>query len=425
MKKIIKVDYLSRVEGEGGIVIEIKDGRIGRLHLNIFEAPRFFEAFLKGRPYSDVIDFVARICGICPVAYQMSAVHAIERIFGIEAEKPIKDLRRLLYCGEWIESHALHIYFLQGPDFYGLESAWASKEYIDVVKKGLNFKKIGNQIVSTIGGRSIHPVSVKVGGFFKMPKKKELTSMKDALQKAYEESLMGIKWSANLQFNDNSLDTEYVSLSHTDEYPMNYGHVISSKGMYVSIDRFLDNIQEYQVEYSTALHSGIKKDSIVSPYMVGPVSRLNLNHSRLPAEIKDVIKETGISLPITNTQMGIIARSIEMSYALYEAIKLIDEYEEIEKPFIDFAPMAGSAVWITEAPRGMLIHRYEFDDSGHVNSCSIIPPTSQNLRHIEKAIYFFVQNNIDMPADFIKKECEKIIRSYDPCISCSVHCLIL
>lgn len=425
MKKIIKVDYLSRVEGEGGIVIEIKDGRIVRLHLNIFEAPRFFEAFLKERPYSDVIDFVARICGICPVAYQMSAVHAIERIFSIEAEKPIKDLRRLLYCGEWIESHALHIYFLQGPDFYGLESAWASKEYIDMTKKGLNFKKIGNQIVSTIGGRSIHPVSVKVGGFFKMPKKKELTSMKNALQKAYEESLMGIKWSARLQFNDNSWDTEYVSLSHTDEYPMNYGHVISSKGMHVSMDKFLDNIQEYQVEYSTALHSGIKRDSTVSPYMVGPVSRLNLNHSRLPAEIKYIIKEIGISLPITNTQMGIIARSIELSYALHEAIKLINEYEETEKPFIDFAPRAGDAVWITEAPRGMLIHRYEFDDSGYVNSCSIIPPTSQNLGHIERDIYFFVQNNIDRPADFIKKECEKIIRSYDPCISCSVHCLIL
>lgn len=425
MKKIIKVDYLSRVEGEGGITIEIKDGKIRKLHMNIFEAPRFFEAFVRGRPYSDVMDFVARICGICPVAYQMSAVYAVERIFGIETEKPIRDLRRLLYCGEWIESHALHIYFLHGPDFYGLESAWASREYIPLAKKGLNFKKAGNQIISAIGGRSIHPVSVRVGGFFKMPKEKELISMKDVLQRAYEESIEGIKWAAGLQFSDNSWDTEYVSLSHNDEYPMNYGDVVSSKGLHVSMDKFSESIQEYQVEYSTALHSGIKRDSSVSPYIVGPVSRLNINHSRLPDEIKDFIKDAGISFPLTNTQMGIIARSIELSYAIYEALRLIGEYEEPERPFVDFEPKAGDAVWITEAPRGMLIHRYELDDSGYVKKCTIIPPTSQNLGHIERDIYHFIQNNIDKPADFIKKESEKLIRSYDPCISCSVHCVIL
>jgi coenzyme F420-reducing hydrogenase alpha subunit len=425
MKKIIKVDYLSRVEGEGGIAIEIKDGKIGKLHLNIFEAPRFFESFLRGRPYSDVIDFVARICGICPVAYQMSAVHAVERIFGIEAEKPVKNLRRLLYCGEWIQSHALHIYFLQGPDFYGLDSAWAGKEYIPAAKRGLNLKKIGNKIVSTIGGRSIHPVSVRVGGFFKAPKKKDLTSMNDDIQKAYEESLRGIKWAAGLGFNDNSWDMEYVSLSHPDEYPMNYGDVISSKGLHVSMDKFLEIIQEYQVEHSTSLHSGIKRDSSVSPYIVGAVSRLNLNHDKLPDEIKSAIKEAGISIPLINSHMAIIARSIELSYALHEAMRLIDEYEETKKPFIDFAPKAGEAVWITEAPRGMLIHRYELDDLGYVKSCTIIPPTSQNLGHIERDIYCFVKNNIDKPADFIKKESEKIIRSYDPCISCSVHCVIV
>lgn len=419
--KIIKVDYLSRVEGEGGLVIEIKDGKTARLRINIFEAPRFFESFLRGRPYSDVMDFTARICGICPVAYQMSSVHAIEKIFGIEVEKPIRELRRLMYCGEWIESHALHIYLLNGPDFYGIESAWADKEYLPIAKKGLTFKKLGNEILSILGGRSVHPVSIRVGGFYKTPGKKVLAALMPGIEKAYEESLREIKWAAGLQFNDNSWDTEYVSLNHQNEYPMNHGSVASNKGLNMSMDKFMDSVQEYQVEYSTALHSGIKRDSSVSPYIVGPVSRLNLNHDRLPSEIKNTIKESGISLPITNTQMGIVARSVELAYAFYEAIRIIKEYEKPDKPFVDFEIGAGEAVWITEAPRGILIHRYELDDAGHVKSCTIIPPTSQNFGHMEADIYRFLQNNADKSEDFIKKESEKIIRSYDPCISCSVH----
>jgi len=419
--KIIKVDYLSRVEGEGGLVIEIKDGRIVRLRVNIFEAPRFFESFLRGRPYSDVMDFTARICGICPVAYQMSSVHAIEKIFGIEVEKQIRGLRRLLYCGEWIASHALHIYLLNGPDFFGIESAWASKEYLPIAKKGLTFKKLGNAILTMLGGRPTHPVSVRVGGFYKIPGKKAITTLLPDLERAYEESLKEIKWAAGLQFNDNSWDTEYVSLTHQDEYPMNHGSVTSNKGLDMSMEKFIESVQEYQVKYSTALHSGIKRDSSVSPYIVGPAARLNLNHDRLPLEIKNVIKESGISLPITNTQMGIIARSIELAYAFYEAIRIINEYDEPEKPFVDFELRAGEAVWITEAPRGILIHRYDLDDAGRVKSCTIIPPTSQNFGYMEADIYRFLQNNADMPEDFIKKESEKIIRSYDPCISCSVH----
>jgi coenzyme F420-reducing hydrogenase alpha subunit len=202
---------------------------------------------------------------------------------------------------------------------------------------------------------------------------------------------------------------------------MNHGFVASNKGLNMPMEKFIESVQEYQVEYSTALHSGIKRDSSVGPYMVGPVSRLNLNYDRLPSEIKNIIKESGISLPITNTQMGIVARTVELAYSFYEAIRIIQGYDEPDKPFVDFEPKAGEAVWITEAPRGILIHRYELDDAGHVKSCTIIPPTSQNFGHMERDIYHFLQNNADKPKDFIKKESEKIIRSYDPCISCSVH----
>lgn len=425
MSKIIKVDYLSRVEGESGFIIEIENNKVHRLHLNVFEAPRFFESFLIGRPYYDAIDFTARICGICPVAYQMSSVHTIEKIFGIEVESPIKALRRLMYCSEWIESHSLHIYLLNGPDFYGIESAWASKDYLKITKKGLAFKRLGNNILALIGGRSIHPVSVRVGGFYKLPDRKSLKAILPEIEKAYEDTIKEIKWAAGLQFNNNSWDTEYVSLSHSDEYPMNYGSVSSNKGLNVSMEKFLTAIQEYQAEHSTSLHAGIKRDSSVSPYIVGPVSRLNLNYNKLPPEIKAAMKDAGISIPITNNQMSIIARTVELSYAFYEAMRIIKEYEEPERPFINFTSIAGEAVWITEAPRGILLHRYEVDDKGNIKACSIIPPTSQNLGHIEKDIYNFLQDNIDSSVDFIRKECEKIIRSYDPCISCSVHIMRL
>ena len=425
MNKTIKIDYLSRVEGEGGIIIEIENGRISKLNLNIFEAPRFFESFLRGRPYYDVMDFNARICGICPVAYQMSSVYAIEEIFGVSIEKPIRELRRLLYCGEWIESHALHVYLLHGPDFYGIESSWASEEYIPVVKRGLGVKRLGNKILEILGGRSIHPVSVKVGGFYKVPVKKTLSSILPDLENEYEKSLKDIKWASNLPFNDNSWDMENVSMSHPDEYPMNYGKVVSNKGLDMPFNKFLENIQERQVEHSTSLYTGIKNGTSVRPYVVGPVSRLNLNYDKLPVEIKGFMKEAGISLPIKNIQMGIIARLIETAYAFYEAIRIIKDYEEPDKPSADFETKAGEAVWITEAPRGLLIHKYELDKAGYVKNCTIIPPTSQNFSHMEKDIFYFLQGSMDKPADFIKKESEKIIRSYDPCISCSVHIVIV
>jgi sulfhydrogenase subunit alpha len=425
LRRLIKTDYLARVEGEGGVVIEIEDGAVSKVHMRIFEAPRFFEAFLKGRPHQDVIDFTARICGICPVAYQMSSVHAIEKIFGVAVSSPVRELRRLFYCGEWIESHSLHVYLLQGPDFYGLESAWAGKEYLEIAKRGLRFKKLGNDILTMLGGRPIHPVSVRAGGFFRIPGKKALSSLLPELEKAYTESLQAIRWSASLDFGDSPVDTEFISLGNTSEYPMNEGRVVSTMGLDTSFDDFFGSIKERQVDYSTALHSEIKRDGGLSPYLVGPLSRLNLNHEKLPDGIRSAIHEAGISLPIKNIRMAIIARVIEISYAFHEAIRIIRDYYEPDRPYEDVEPSAGAATWITEAPRGMLIHRYELDDRGRVKSALIIPPTSQNLAHMEKMIRDFAGMHIGSQSDHLRKEVEKVIRSYDPCISCSVHMLTI
>jgi coenzyme F420-reducing hydrogenase alpha subunit len=425
LRKLFKTDYLARVEGEGGVVIEITDGSISKVHMRIFEAPRFFEAFLKGRPHQDVIDFTARICGICPVAYQMSSVHAIEKIFKVTVSPPVRELRRLLYCGEWIESHALHVYLLQGPDFYGLESAWAGREYLEIAKRGFRFKKLGNDILTILGGRPVHPVSVRAGGFFSVPTRKALAPLLPELEKAYVESLQAIRWSASLDFGDPVVATEFISLGNTTQYPMNEGRVVSTMGLDTTIEDFLGSIQEYQVDYSTALHSGIKREGTVSPYIVGPLSRLNLNHEKLPDGIRSAMNEAGISLPIANIRMAIIARVIEISYAFHEAMRIIRAYDEPDRPYEVFEPSCGVATWATEAPRGILIHRYELDDRGCVKGATIIPPTSQNLAHMEKMIRDFAVTRIGSQPDHLRKEIEKIIRSYDPCISCSVHTVFI
>ena len=426
-KRTLRIDYLSRVEGETGVYAEISADRV-KVELRVFEAPRFFESFLRGRPHQDIVDFTARICGICPVAYQMSAVHSIEKIFGIEIDGRIRQLRRLFYAAEWIESHSLHVYLLQGPDFYGAGSAWENRAYLPFAKRGLAFKKLGNSLMAMIGARPIHPVSVRVGGFYKTPRKKHLTALLSELERAYEQSLSAISWAAGLPFNSAlsgdsaAWDFEYSSLRHPNEYPMNEGRVVSNKGLDESMDSFAGITKEYQTEYSNTLHSNIQRDGEKTSYLVGPLARINLNSGLLPSEIINAMKESGVAIPIKNVEMGIIARSVEIAYAFHEAIRIIKGYEEAgPDAACDFKTRSGTATWITEAPRGMLIHHYTLDDGGHVENCVIIPPTAQNAAHIERSLHNYLRRNAEKSLESLEKGCEKIIRSYDPCISCSVH----
>ncbi len=421
-KKIIKTKSISRIEGDASFIIELKDKRPEDIKIRVFEAPRFFEGFLRGRTPQEVIDFTSRICGICPIAYQMSAVHAIERLYGIEVSEEIKALRRLLYLSEWIESHCLHIYLLHGPDFYNLPDAWSSKSYMDILKKGLSMKRIGNKLIEIIGGRSIHPVSVKVGGFYNFPKKKQLTELLPEIEKAYEKSLQMIRWASNLNYPELEIVHTFLSLGEAGEYPMNYGFVISNSGLKMKMDQFLALISEFQLPYSNSLFSGIKDGEAIKPYIVGPLARLNLNYKYIPDEIKGVIKEAGISLPLNNIYQSIIARTVEVSFAFYEAMRLIKDYEEPKSNSYEYKQIPGKTIWITEAPRGMLIHIYELDEKGFIREARLIPPTSQNLYHIEYSLKLFLKKtSVEIPPEQIKRTCERIVRSYDPCISCSVH----
>jgi len=420
--RTIAVDLVARVEGEGALRVTVKDGTVQDVELRIFEPPRFFEAFLQGRHYSEVPDIVARICGICPVAYQMSAVHAIEQIFGLRVEGALRDLRRLIYCGEWIESHALHVYMLQAPDFLGYDSGIAmAKDHPAVVTRGLRLKKAGNAIMTLLGGRSVHPVSVKVGGFSRVPRRSELEELKDELLWARDAAIETVRWVADFDYPDFMLDYTYVALRHPDEYPFNEGQVAVSSGLQISANEFEQHFTEHQVAYSTALHCALQG----SPYLVGPLARLNLNQEHVTPLAKQVLTNCTIALPLRNPFHGIIARSVEILYALEESLRLIERYEPPPVPAAPITVQPGIGMACTEAPRGILYHRYQVDGDGVIREAKIVPPTSQNQSRIEQDLRLFMPRLLHLPDQEVALACERVIRCYDPCISCATHFLNL
>ncbi|MDK2744485.1 MAG: Ni/Fe hydrogenase subunit alpha [Nitrospira sp.] len=420
--RTIAVDMVARVEGEGALRVTVKDETVQDVELRIFEPPRFFEAFLRGRHYEEVPDIVARICGICPIAYQMSAVHALEQIFGLRVEGALRDLRRLIYCGEWIESHALHVYLLQAPDFLGYDSAIAmAKDHAAVVPRGLRLKKAGNAIMTLLGGRSVHPVSVKVGGFSRVPLRRELEGLKDELLWARDAAVDTVRWVADFEYPDFAPDYNYVALRHPDEYPLNEGQIVASTVLQISATEFEQHFVEHQVAYSNALHCTVQG----SPYLVGPLARLNLNHDHLTPLAKQVLTDRRIALPLRNPFHGIIARSVEILYALEESLRLIERYETPPLAALPVAVRSGTGMACTEAPRGILYHRYEVDGDGVVRDAKIVPPTSQNQFRIEQDLRLFMPRLLHLPDKEAALACERVIRCYDPCISCATHFLNL
>ncbi len=421
--RTIKVDYLARVEGEGGILVKIKDQEVVEVKFRIFEPPRFFEAFLRGRRFDEAPDITARICGICPVAYQMSACHAMEDAFGVETPPQIRTLRRLLYCGEWIESHALHVYLLHAPDFLGYEDAiQMAKDYPDAVKRGLRLKKIGNAIVTLLGGREIHPINVRVGGFYRVPDKAEFYPLIEELKWARDAALETVRWTATLPFPDFERDYEFVALRHPQEYPFNEGRLVSSTGLDIPIREFEQHFREEHVGHSNALHSSRKEEE---SYLVGPMARYSLNFDRLTPLAQDAAREAGLGPVCRNPFQSIVVRAVEILYACEEALRILEAYEKPERPCVEVSPKTSSGCGCTEAPRGILYHRYRLDDRGTIVDAKIVPPTSQNQRSIEHDLRQFAAANIGMQKDRLQWRCEQTVRNYDPCISCATHFLNL
>jgi len=420
--RTIAIGTLARVEGEGALRVTVKDGEVRDVELRIFEPPRYFEAFLVGRHYSEVPDIVARICGICPVAYQMSAVHALEQAFGVQIPRSIRELRRLIYCAEWIESHTLHVYMLHAPDFLGYDGAIdMAKDYRDAVARGLRLKKAGNRLLTLLGGRSVHPVSVKVGGFSRVPTISEVKELRDELLWARDAAIETVQWVTGFEKPGFAQDYTFVALNPSDEYPFNEGPVASSGGLSVQAEDFERHFVESQVPHSNALHCTLNGSS----YLAGPLARLHLNGERLSPLAQEVLYQTGKGLLLSNPFNAIVARSVEVLFAIEEALRVIDEYEPAREPFMAVTPCAGVGMACTEAPRGLLYHRYAVDEQGVIREAKIIPPTSQNQRRIEDDLRAYVPQVLNLSTKQAALACERVIRCYDPCISCATHFLRL
>ncbi len=423
-ERLIKVEALTRVEGEGGLFVRLVGDRIEDVQLTIFEPPRLFEALLRGRKLEEVPDITARICGICPVAYQMSSVHALEAALGITITEDIRRLRRLLYCGEWIESHALHVHLLHAPDFLGYDSGIdMARDLPNELNRGLRLKKHGNQLLEVLGGRAIHPINVAVGGFYRAPHREQMTTLIPAFEWGVQAAVETTRWLATLNFPDFTRPYDMVSLVHPDEYPMNEGRVVSTTGTSWDVRDYEQEFHEEHVAHSTALQAsrGERKYS----YHVGPLARLNLNRERLSPTASRIADEIGFETPCLNPFRTIIARGLELIHAYEEALGILRTYRPPATARIRYEHRAGQGCAATEAPRGLIYHRYQVDDAGLVTFAKIVPPTSQNQRQIEDDLRDYLPRILTEDEAATARKCEKLVRCYDPCISCSTHFLKL
>ncbi|GAA2673310.1 Ni/Fe hydrogenase subunit alpha [Actinoplanes palleronii] len=422
-ERLVEVQALARVEGEGAMHVRVRDGAVEDVRLEIYEPPRFFEAFLRGRRHTEPPDITARICGICPVAYQMSACAAIEDACATTVHPAVADLRRLLYCGEWIESHTLHIYLLHAPDFLGYDSAIAlAQDRRDLVERGLALKKAGNDLIELIGGRAIHPVNVRVGGFYRTPAPAEFGPLRERLRRALDEALATVAWVAGFDFPDFEHDHELLALVEPGRYAIGSGHVATSGGRSFAVRDFEDHIVEEQVPHSTALHARLAG---AGRYLTGPTARYTLNRRWLTPLARQAADAAGLGEQCRNPYRSIVVRAVETVYAVEEAIRLIDRYAPPPEPAVPVPPRAAVGRGATEAPRGTLFHRYELDADGIVRSARIVPPTSQNQAAIEDDLARFVAGRLDLDDESLTARCEQAIRNYDPCISCATHFLDL
>jgi len=422
----IRVPILTRVEGEGALHVRLRGSSIEDVQLNIYEPPRFFEALLKGRPMEDVADITSRICGICPVAYQMTAVQAIEIILGLEIPSPIAKLRRLVYCAEWIESHVLHIHLLQAPDFFDCHSAIELAQKFPLeVKRGLKLKQAGNRILEVLGGRAIHPINIAIGGFYRIPNESELRSLIPCIEQGLQDAIDAARWLSSLTLPDFSVPYNYVSLIHPEHYPIESGEIAIDSEQSIGMDDYETHFQEVQVPHSTALQS--RRMPSNTEYFVGPMARMFYNRSRLTPQARRVADESGFDARLCNPHQSVLARAIETVFAFEESLGILKnlDYKGLVQlsPKVHYSPVQGTGRWVTEAPRGLIFHRYSIDSTGHVEFAKIVPPTSQNQARIESDLRALLEQIHDQSDESIAVACERLVRTYDPCISCSTHFL--
>ncbi|MGW0771150.1 Ni/Fe hydrogenase subunit alpha [Streptomyces sp. NPDC002676] len=437
--RVLRLDALARVEGEAALHLRVQEDTVTETRLRIYEPPRFFEAFLTGRSHTEPPDITARICGICPVAYQMSACQAIENACGVTVDGPLAELRRLLYCGEWIESHTLHIYLLHAPDFLGrADVVELARDQRAAVERGLRTKQTGNAILEQLGGRPIHPVNVRVGGFYRTPAPDELRPLAEQLRRAWEDALETVRWVAAFDFPDVLCEHDLFALRDPGRYAIDSGTpaVMAAHGQGLalrefSLSDFEQHVQEGQVPHSTALTATLDDRR----YLTGPLARYAINGRWLHPVAAEAARDAGLGDPVTgavcdNPFRSIVVRAVEVVQAIEEALRIIDGYEPPPRPAVEVPPRQGAGTGATEAPRGLLYHRYALTEDGTVTEARIVPPTAQNQTAIEEDVRRAVQARLDTAGPAADDEelthlCERAIRNHDPCISCAAHFLDL
>lgn len=417
-ERTLDVGAFTRVEGEGALRVRLAGDRVAELRLDIYEPPRFFELSLRGRAYTEPPNVTSRICGICPAAYQITACRAVEDACGVAVEGPLNDLRRLLYCGERIESHALHIYLLHAPDFLGQSNAVElARAYRPLVERGLALKKTGDAITQLLGGRA----NVRVGGFHRVPVPAELSDLVPQLRRALEDALATVRWVAGFDFPHVTLDHEFLALTGVD-YPLERGTPRTTAGTAFEVADFEDQVIEEEVPHSTVPHARLAHGG---RYLTGPLARFALNRDRLSPLAREAAHAAGLGRVCRNPFQSIVVRAVEVVHAIEEALRIIAAYQPPPRPYVPLRPRAGRGHGATEAPRGVLFHRYDLDADGLLTSVRIMPPTSQNQAAIEEDLRRLVQDRLDLDDAALTTECERAIRSYDPCTPCAPHFLDL
>ncbi len=417
----IRVPVLTRVEGEGSLRIDIAEGRIEGLQLSIFEPPRLFEKLVEGQAYDALPDILARICGICPVAYQVTVAQALEQLFACRLGPEEQALRRAMYCGEWLQSHSLHIHLLALPDFLGFDSAIAMAErYPDQLRRGLRLQELGNRLIELLGGRSVHPVGLRVGGFHRLPEPGAVDTLAASLEAAAKDAEALFQWCAGLDYPTDHQVFTSVALSHPEDYAIEAGTIISGGGLHLDISDYEDWFEQFQLPHSTALYSHLDEQ----PYLVGPLARINLNLHQLPEPVRLALNDSPIRFPSHNMFHSLLARAAEVWFAVIEAARLLRQYRPPERPAEPLAPRPGIAFGATEAPRGLLWQRIRIGEKGRVRQARIVPPTSQNQARIEADLEHSLQAlGLDRPEPELRLRAERVVRNYDPCISCATHFL--
>ncbi|MEE9525520.1 MAG: Ni/Fe hydrogenase subunit alpha [Candidatus Woesearchaeota archaeon] len=417
MPKIIKLDHITKIEGHAKLNIKIDKGEVKKARLEIVEGARFFEAIIQGRNWDEISPLTSRICGICSPIHAITSLKATENAFGIRVTNQTELLRELLILGGIIQSHVMHLFFLALPDYLGYSGAIEmAKKYKDEISLALKLKNLGNGIVKLFGGREIHPITAVVGGFSEVPEEKEVELMLDKLRKSKKDAKAVVNLFQNLKYPDFSRETKYFALEHKGHYPVLHGNISCVGKQCVPTELYDIHFQEYMQQGSTAKFVVVAGKS----YMVGSLARLNNNHKNLSKDAKKLLK---IEIPNYSPFMNNVAQAIELVHSIDRSIEILEKLELIDEKPVKVVPRAGRGVAVTEAPRGLLFHDYIFNKSGCLQKANIITPTAQNLRNIEEDLKQFLPSRLKMGKDKLIIDIEKLIRSYDPCISCSAHFL--